>query len=237
MRETNQVKRKLFSLLYGLMWIPICCLFANGQAKCKKPMVGPVSSGPLSGTGLYFIFSDFLRLLWEFQKIGSVTSRAQWCAGTFPYLRGLFLDLPVRGSPRISWTIPFPFLVSGLAYSLPAPPAALTSRRRVSTSHLVANSLFQLALYSFKSLFESLNGSHFGFSKTNMGKNTQCPLSMMDTQDPLKFPVAKVWLIIRAIFLPRYLCGGFSSNYGSWWLLVLSSKRANCIVLPFNSGP
>ena len=97
MRETNQEKRKLFSVLYGLMWIPICCLFANGQAKCKKPMVGPVSSGPLSGTGLSFIFSDFLRLLWEFQKIGSVTSRAQWCAGTCPYLRGLFLDLPVRG--------------------------------------------------------------------------------------------------------------------------------------------
>lgn len=48
-----------------------------------------------------------------------------------------------------------------------------------------------------------------------MGKNTQCPLSMMDTGDPLKFPIAKVWLIIGAIFLLRYLCGGFTSNYGS----------------------
>lgn len=50
------------------MLLPIYWLFANRQATCRKPTAGPVSSGLLSGTGLYFIFSDFLRLLWELQK-------------------------------------------------------------------------------------------------------------------------------------------------------------------------
>lgn len=123
---------------------------------------------------------------------------------------------PCWGRSSSSWTVAFPFLcLWAPALSLPACAAVLTARRSLSTSHLVADSLFQPVSYSFKSLFESRNGSHFGFSKTNMDKTTQCPLSMMDTGDPLKFPVAKVWLITGAIFLPRYLCGGFTSNYGS----------------------
>lgn len=215
-------------------YFPSAASLQTGRSNAESWRLVLLSQGQGS---IYFIFSDCLRLLGELQKTRRMTSRAQGCAGTFRFVRGLFLDLPVRGSAHVSWTAPFPFLASGLASSLPAPEASLTSWRRVSTSHLVADSLFQPALHSFKSLFESLNGSHFGLSKTNMGKNTQCPLSMMDTRDLLKFPVAKVWLIIREIFLPCYLCGGFTSNYGSWWLLVLSSKRANCIVLPFNSGP
>lgn len=114
-----------------------------------------------------------------------VTFRASWCAGTFRFLREIFLECPVGGCPSIlflgsSVSLPLPL---GSILSLPAHTAALTARRRVSTSHLVADSLFQSALYSFKSLFESLNSSHFGFSKTNMDKNTQRPLSMMDPGD------------------------------------------------------
>lgn len=40
---------------------------------------------------------------------------------------------------------------------------------------------------------------------------------------------AKVWLLTVAIFLPRYLCGGFTSNYGSSWLLVLSSREQTAL--------
>jgi hypothetical protein len=39
-----------------------------------------------------------------------------------------------------------------------------------------------------------------------------------------------------AIFLPCYLYGDFTSNYGSSWLLVLSRERARCLVLLLNSS-
>lgn len=114
-----------------------------------------------------------------------VTFRASWYAGTFPFWREIFLQLPVGGGPALPGQLRFPFLcLWAPALSLPACAAVLTARRSLSTSHLVADSLFQPASYSFKSLFESRNGSHFGFSKTNMDKTTQCPLSMMDTGDP-----------------------------------------------------
>lgn len=53
--------------------------------------------------------------------------------------------------------------------TFPALAAVLTCRRRVASPHLAADGLFPPTLSVLKSIFESLNGSHFGFSKTNTG--------------------------------------------------------------------
>jgi len=62
----------------------------------------------------------------------------------------------------------FSFLPAG-SHPLPPSPRSCPCLPAKGFYNPLSSSLFKPALSIFKSYFESLNGSHFGFSKTNMG--------------------------------------------------------------------